>query len=84
MADLRITTINREQSVLDESSIEALKVNLRGELLTPDSADYDEARSMWNAMIDRRPALIVPCVGTADVIRGRRLCCLNQNIEPSL
>jgi FAD/FMN-containing dehydrogenase len=67
MGALRITTINGEETVLHESAIDALKANLRGELITPHGAGYDEARTLWNAMIERRPALIARCLGVADV-----------------
>lgn len=49
-------------------SIEALKAAVRGEVLLADSAGYNEARSIWNAMIDKRPAVIIRCTGVADVI----------------
>lgn len=45
-----------------------LEANLRGSLITPEDSRYDEARTVWNGMIDRRPALIAMCEGTADVI----------------
>src|SRR5919108_5755122 len=70
MADLRIATINGKETALKESDIETFKASLRGTFLTPDSAGYDEAREIWNAMIDRRPALIIRCVGAADVMRA--------------
>lgn len=41
--------------------------NLQGHLVTPDQADYDDARSLFNAMIDKRPALIAYCASTGDV-----------------
>jgi len=47
-----------------------LKGRVRGAVLEPGNPAYDEARSLWNAMIDRRPALVVRCLGTADVIAG--------------
>ncbi len=47
---------------------EALRNELRGELLKPGSAAYDAARVVWNGMIDRRPALIAKCRNAADVI----------------
>ena len=46
--------------------------NLSGTLLTPDSPGYDEARTVWNAMIDRRPGLIVQCADANDVARAVR------------
>jgi FAD/FMN-containing dehydrogenase len=45
---------------------------LSGTLLTPDSPGYDEARTIWNAMIDRRPGLIVQCADTRDVASAVR------------
>jgi FAD/FMN-containing dehydrogenase len=47
---------------------EELAAVLRGELITPDDAGYDEARAVYNAMIDKRPAAIARCRDTADVI----------------
>jgi FAD/FMN-containing dehydrogenase len=52
-----------EQKVFDD-----LRPRLRGPLLAPGDAGYDDARSVWNAMIDRRPAAIVRCLGVADVV----------------
>jgi FAD/FMN-containing dehydrogenase len=49
---------------------EALRPRLRGSLLLPGEPAYDEARSIWNAMIDRRPAMIARCLGAADVVAG--------------
>jgi FAD/FMN-containing dehydrogenase len=45
-----------------------LKGRIRGPLLRPGDPGFDEARSVWNAMIDRRPALIVRCLGVSDVV----------------
>jgi FAD/FMN-containing dehydrogenase len=56
----------------DQEAIQKFKATLRGELLTPGEAGYDSARTVWNALIDRRPALIARCAGAADVI-----CCVN-------
>ena len=52
---------------VDSGAIDALKSRLRGELLDPTHVAYDETRVVWNAMIDRRPALIVRCRNAADV-----------------
>ncbi|HWK60939.1 MAG TPA: FAD-binding oxidoreductase [Eoetvoesiella sp.] len=47
-----------------------LKGNLQGEILVPGDTAYDTARVIWNAMIDKRPAAIVRCAATADVIEA--------------
>ncbi len=44
----------------------------RGEVISPDHDDYDEARAVWNGTIDRRPRLIARCTGTADVAAAVR------------
>ncbi len=47
---------------------QALDSKLRGRLVRPTDDDYDEARLVWNGMVDKRPALIMRCAGVADVI----------------
>jgi FAD/FMN-containing dehydrogenase len=54
----------------DLAAINRLRNALRGELLTPGEPGYDEARRVWNAMIDKRPAIIARCAGEADVVRS--------------
>src|SRR5438045_7507207 len=55
---------------LEPKAVADLRDHLRGLLLLPSEPGYDEARSVWNAMIDRRPALIARCLGVADVVTG--------------
>jgi FAD/FMN-containing dehydrogenase len=57
---------------LEEEAVTAFAGSLRGDLVTPDSAEYDEVRSIWNAMIDRRPGAIVRCAGASDVMAAVR------------
>ena len=40
----------------------------KGKLLTPTDTGYDEARKLWNGMVDKRPALIAQCTTTSDVV----------------
>ena len=53
-----------------QAVVSDLKRQIRGPLFQPGDPEYDEARSVWNAMIDRRPALIVRCAGVDDVVAG--------------
>ena len=53
---------------LSEASISDLRAQLRGDALVPGDDRYDEARTLWNAMIDRKPAVIAHCTGVADVL----------------
>jgi FAD/FMN-containing dehydrogenase len=50
------------------ASINELKSRLRGPLLAAGDPGYEDSRTVWNAMIDRRPALVARCIGVADVI----------------
>ena len=51
----------------------ATSTHLDGQLLTPGDAGYDTARTVWNAMIDHRPRLIVRAASVADVVTAVRL-----------
>ena len=68
MNSMSLTTLERGKTTIDAAALEALSAQLRGTVLREGDAAYDDARSIWNAMIDRRPGLIVRCVGAADVI----------------
>jgi FAD/FMN-containing dehydrogenase len=63
-----MATTEATPAALDGSRAAALEEALRGELVRPDSAGYDEARKLYNGMIDKRPALIARCRDAADVI----------------
>jgi len=68
MSALQATTTTGGHTILEEAAVQKLKASLRGELLLPSDASYDETRKVWNGMIRKRPALIVRCAGVADVI----------------
>jgi FAD/FMN-containing dehydrogenase len=56
--------------VLDEATVQGFQTSLRGPLLRPGDAGYNEARKVWNANIDKWPALIARCAGVSDVIHA--------------
>ena len=62
------TSVTTGATTLDESAVQGLAAAMRGRLVQPDDHDYDEARPVYNAMIDKRPALIARCANVADVI----------------
>jgi FAD/FMN-containing dehydrogenase len=53
---------------MQENLIAQFRQNLRGRLIAPGDSDYDDARKLHNAMIDKRPALIARCADLADVV----------------
>ena len=55
---------------LQVSKIEELQGGFKGEILLPSDGAYDSARQIWNAMIQKRPAVIVRCATTSDVVRA--------------
>src|SRR6202007_2026350 len=58
------------RTILNESTIPVIRGRFEGELLESGDEGYDEARTVFNAMIDRRPRLIVRCSGAAVVVAG--------------
>jgi FAD/FMN-containing dehydrogenase len=72
MTDLRVISTNGTDAILEEATVQQFADSLRGPLLAPGEGGYDEARRVWNGMIDRRPALIARCAGVADVIAAVR------------
>ena len=56
------------QVAMDDNAFATLRSNVLGEVITPESPGFDAARRVWNGMIDRRPALLVRCTCTEDVV----------------
>jgi FAD/FMN-containing dehydrogenase len=57
-------------TLLDNALIEALQERFLGEIIRPSDAGYDDTRTIWNAMIDKYPALIARCTKSDDVIEA--------------
>jgi FAD/FMN-containing dehydrogenase len=68
MADVRIVTLNGGAKTLGSTRVERFRGRLQGELLRPGEDGYEAARKVWNGMVDKRPAMIARCIGTADVV----------------
>ncbi|UCE25412.1 MAG: FAD-binding oxidoreductase, partial [Candidatus Zixiibacteriota bacterium] len=68
MSSIQVATVRGGQASIEASQLEQLGASFRGDLLNSADTGYDEARTIWNAMIDRRPALIARCTGVADVL----------------
>ena len=67
MMTAKVRLAEGDTVTLDAAEIEKLKAGLRGALLLPGDDGYDQSRTVWNAMIDRRPALVVRCAGVSDI-----------------
>ena len=72
MATVAALTREGAPLVLEPKRADDLRAALRGPLLLAGDAGYEEARSLWNGMIDRRPALVARCIGVSDVVAGVR------------
>ncbi len=55
---------------LSSETVDDLRTQLRGSLCLPGETGYEQARTIWNAMIDRRPAIVVRAAGVNDVMRA--------------
>jgi FAD/FMN-containing dehydrogenase len=67
-----VATSDGGTTAIDESAIDRFRQAFKGELLGPGDAAYDEVRQIWNAMIQRRPALIARCSDASDVAEAVR------------
>lgn len=68
----KLTGLDGSLVTVPDDAVTQLGASLQGDLIHPDSPAYDEARSVWNAMIDRRPGFIIEAAGEADVTAGVR------------
>jgi FAD/FMN-containing dehydrogenase len=65
---MKARTIDGREVDLTQDALDGLKARLRGPVLVPGDPGYEDSRTVWNAMIDRRPALVARCLGVSDVI----------------
>jgi FAD/FMN-containing dehydrogenase len=70
MTEIRLASLQGGATALGIETIEAFRQTLRGNVCLPQEAGYDEARTIWNAMIDRHPGAVVRCRGAADIMRA--------------
>jgi FAD/FMN-containing dehydrogenase len=68
MIEAKVPTVEMNKTVVDVSAIEAFGHRLAGKLIRPGDVEYDEARAVWNGMIDRYPELIARCATVDDVV----------------
>jgi FAD/FMN-containing dehydrogenase len=71
-------TKEKKMNILHPMKIEALKEHFSGKVILPGDDDYDDARRIWNATIDRRPGLIARCAATPDVVHAVNFARDNQ------
>ncbi len=67
MHSLTVQTKTEGRVALDGDAVDRLAHAWRGELLQPEDPDHEQARRVWNGLIDKRPALIARCAEAADV-----------------
>ena len=78
MSAVQISGQFRDAVGVDQTKIDEFRSGLRGIALQPGDGGYDEARTIWNEMIDRRPDLIARCVGVSDVIAAVKFARSNE------
>jgi len=67
---INFRTSQGDSVAIELERLDALRSSLRGSVVLPGEAGYDVARSLWNGMIDRRPAAVVRPAGAADVMQA--------------
>ena len=76
--DVTAITGDGRKILLRAADVEDFRAGLRGQLLMPGIAGYDDARKIFNGMFDRRPAMIARCLGAADVVRAVKFARANE------
>jgi FAD/FMN-containing dehydrogenase len=66
---MRVRTVDGRDIELSGDVVDGWKARLRGLVLVPGDAGYEDSRTVWNSMVNRRPAVIARCLGAADVIQ---------------
>lgn len=65
---MKVETLKGTAIHLDEEKLQGLKTGLAGSVIIPGDHGYEDSRTVWNAMIDKKPAFVVQCFGVSDVI----------------
>jgi hypothetical protein len=65
---MKVKTMDGGEVDLKQEILDNLKLRLKGQVLTSGDVGYEESRTVWNAMIDKKPSIVVRCLGSADVI----------------
>jgi hypothetical protein len=69
---MAVETDVQTAGTIQDADVASLRERFRGQLIRPGEDGYEQARRVWNALIDRRPALIARCIGSADAIAAVR------------
>lgn len=72
--DVPAIKLDGDQTVIPAAALQNFTANFHGRVLTASDPDYEQARRIWNPMIDRRPAVIARCIGAADIQRAVVFC----------
>lgn len=67
---IKAKTVENKLLTINQNQIDDLRATLQGELITPTDDHYAEVCQIWNAMIERKPALIIQCEETSDVVKA--------------
>lgn len=65
---MKVKTLTDIEIDLNQGIIDGLKLSLQGPVIVAGDGTYEDSRTVWNSMIDRNPAIVVRCLGVADVI----------------
>lgn len=70
MGTLNIKTIDGGKSTFNQDQLTEFETGFRGRVLYANQHGYDQAREIWNGIFDKKPAIVVRCVGTSDVVKA--------------